>query len=84
MERGTKNVILKTVRRKNRDTLLPLIRRYITEGSYIYSDEWEAYSNLTDEGYVHERVNHSEEFISESGSSQTLKREYGVLLNYPL
>ena len=33
----------------------------------IYSDEWAAYLNMSEKGYIHETVNHTEEFRSDSG-----------------
>lgn len=67
VERHTRKAILKIVHRRDQDTLLPIIKRYIKEGSVIHSDEWRAYLCLSDEGYQHATVNHTEEFRSESG-----------------
>ena len=39
----------------------------ILPGTTILSDCWKAYSLLVDEGYVHETVNHSIEFVSDAG-----------------
>ena len=32
-------------------------------GSVIYSDQWAAYRRLSDYGYTHKTVNHSENFV---------------------
>ena len=47
---------------KDAETLLPLIQKYIKPGSTIISDEWRAYSKLSDLGYKHLTINHSENF----------------------
>ena len=46
------------VERRNRATLNPIIEANCAPGSVIHSDEWAAYRNLSDIGYVHETVNH--------------------------
>ena len=50
-----------TVKDRSKDTLLPVIQRYIKPGSIIMSDCWKAYSRICElpEGYGHMTVNHS-------------------------
>ena len=67
VERGSRRLFLTTVPRRNRETLLPIIKNTIDVGAHIHSDEWAAYANLNEEGYIHETVNHTEEFRSDSG-----------------
>ena len=46
--------------------LIPIIRRYVREGSTIYSDQWRPYRRLGALGvYQHFDVNHSREFTNE-------------------
>jgi len=52
---------------RSASTLIPIIKRYILPGTTILSDCWKAYGSLCIEGYVHETVNHSLEFVSKSG-----------------
>ena len=40
-------------------TLVPLIQKYIKQGSVVYSDCWGAYKGLEELGYSHYAVNHS-------------------------
>lgn len=49
--------------KRDRKTLLPIIKKYIQPGSVIYSDGWRAYNTLGQEGFLHESVNHSENFV---------------------
>jgi len=44
--------------------LIPIIQRHIQPGTRIWSDEWGAYNNLNGLGYVHETVNHSQQFMN--------------------
>ena len=47
-------------------TLLP-IREWIEPGTLIVSDCWKSYSKLSENGYLHETVNHSKEFVNSNG-----------------
>ena len=56
--------VLKMVRDRSRNTLMPLIRKHIRRGSTVYSDCWRAYHPaLNAEGYRHLSVNHREHFV---------------------
>lgn len=46
------------------DTLLPLVHDNVEPGSTVVSDLWPAYNRLKDEGYTHETVNHSKNFVN--------------------
>ena len=49
--------------RRDKGTLLPLIEKYIRRGSVIISDQWGAYNSITDLGYTHYTINHSENVV---------------------
>jgi transposase len=44
-------------------TLLTIIQKRVLPGSLIYSDEWAAYSKISELGYKHDTVNHSYCFV---------------------
>ena len=48
---------------RNKETLIPIIKKYIKPGSVIYSDKWGAYSTLSSHGYTHYQINHSANFV---------------------
>ncbi|RUS71460.1 hypothetical protein EGW08_020775 [Elysia chlorotica] len=48
---------------RTKETLLPLITKYIVKGSVIYSDAFRSYHTLKDLGYTHSVVNHSKNFV---------------------
>ena len=56
-----------TVQDRSAATLIPLIKKWILPGTRILSDCWKAYSSLVEEGYDHEMVSHSIEFVSDTG-----------------
>ena len=68
VEKGTRTAIFRQVDRRNRDTLLPIIKDNVKEGVVVRSDCWKAYSSLEDEGYVHRTVNHKETFKADDGT----------------
>jgi len=45
------------------DVLLDIIKQWIRPGTTVVSDCWKAYDCLSSEGFVHESVNHSKNFI---------------------
>ena len=47
--------------------LIPLIERHVAPGGIIRTDQWRAYWSLPQSGYIHETVNHSEEFVTTEG-----------------
>ena len=50
------------VHERMRETLIPIIQKYIAPGSIIRSDCWKPYECLSQYGYIHETVNHSKNF----------------------
>jgi transposase len=59
------------VEKRDRGTLIPIIRRECERGSVIHSDEWPAYGSLTQEGYVHETVNHQQHYVDPDTGAHT-------------
>ena len=57
-----------TVTDRSAQTLIPIIKRWILPGTTIVSDCWKSYSSLSAEGYIHETVNHSIQFRSDTGA----------------
>ena len=49
--------------KRDKATLVPLIKKYIKPGSIVYSDCWGAYKGLDKFGYQHYAVNHSENIV---------------------
>ena len=58
--------------RRDRGTLIPIIKKHIKAGSKIYSDCWKVYDCLGQEGYEHLlSVNHSIEFVNAETGANT-------------
>ncbi|XP_039960908.1 uncharacterized protein LOC126760723 [Bactrocera neohumeralis] len=68
------------------DNLIPLIQKHVAEGSIVRTDGWRAYDALTNFGYVHQKVNHSDEtnpFVSEDGvHTQRIASQWRVVKRF--
>ena len=75
IERGNpQRCFLERVPDRTAATLIPLVKKYIKPGTKILSDCWRPYDQLEKEGFAHESVNHSIEFVSETGvHTQTIE-----------
>ena len=74
VERDTNNIIMCTVPDRSTATLLPIIQTFVLPGT-IYSDEWASYNILNHTGFIHQTVNHSENFVDPSSGVHTQKIE---------
>jgi transposase len=52
-------VVIRMLENVKQVTIGPLIKRTITEGSLVYTDEYDIYSRLVEWGYGHETVCHA-------------------------
>ena len=57
--------------KRDKETLIPLIEKYVEKGSTIITDCWASYKCLKDLGYKHETVNPSENFVDPSTGACT-------------
>ena len=63
IQKDNNNSFITTVQKRDKDTLLPLIKKLMLPGTKIITDGWKTYNNLEQEGYIHDIVNHSIGFI---------------------
>jgi transposase-like protein len=82
---NTKDIFVLPVDHRNKETLLPLIRKYIEPGSTIYSDMFGTYRNLendlADMNIIHRSVNHKNKFVKFDDPqvhTQTVERLWGT------
>lgn len=59
------------VERRDRATLIPITQREREPGSVIHSDEWASYRCLNSLGFVHDTVNHQENFVDPVSGAHT-------------
>ncbi|CAI6359861.1 unnamed protein product [Macrosiphum euphorbiae] len=66
------------VLRRDKNTLLPIILRECEASSVIHSDEWAAYRCLKDNGYIHNTVNHQQNYVDPltKAHTQSIERSW--------
>ena len=67
IEQDSRKCFLVAVEKRDEQTLLPIIQKWIEPGTVIVSDCWKAYSKLEAHGYEQRTVNHSREFVNKDG-----------------
>lgn len=79
IERGTGRVVLLTVRTRKASELIPKITKAVLPGTIIISDEWAAYRSLPQHGFIHQTVNHSQNFVNPvtGAHTQTIEGFWG-------
>lgn len=70
-EEGSGRVAMVVVPDHGRDTLLEVIKEWITDGTTIVSDYWKAYDCLSSKGFMHLKVNHSVNFKDPTTGAHT-------------
>ncbi|XP_032666839.1 uncharacterized protein LOC116842158 [Odontomachus brunneus] len=63
IERDTGRLFILPVNQRSSDVLIPIIRHRIAPGNIIHSDCWRAYNSLCNYSYIHNKVNHKENFV---------------------
>ena len=73
VERHTDNCFLETCtgNRRNATVLRGIIRKHVNPGTTIITDRWKGYVNLSQDGYIHLDVNHSENFVGPQTGAHT-------------
>ena len=79
-ERNTNKTIFEIVENRKKETLLPIILKYVWKSATIHHDDWVSYRGLARLGFKHSTVNHSRNFVSDSGAcTNTIEGYWGVL-----
>ena len=68
--KGASRTVVAVCKSENAADIQALVKQWVNERATIYSDELPAYGNLKLMGYVHEAVNHSEEFSRDDGVNE--------------
>ena len=83
IDRKTGRLIVKIVKKRNAETLIPIIQQWISiDTEYIISDERRAYNKLKNLKYNHQKINHSKNFVDKKNSlihTQTIENRWGQI-----
>ncbi len=78
-DRETRKVRAKVVPNVNRETLQNAILENIEKKSKVYTDNWRGYFNLAQEDFIHETVNHMQEYVRGEIHTQGIENFWSLL-----
>lgn len=79
LERGSREVRATVIPNVKRETLQGEILKNVGFGSTIYTDGWMGYEGLKQKEFVHETVNHMEEYVRGEVSTQAIENFWSCL-----
>ena len=79
LDRGTREVRAQVVPNVKRETLQKAILERVGFGSTVYTDGYHAYDKLGANGFVHETVNHVEEYVRGQVHTQSIENFWSCL-----
>lgn len=71
MERNSNKMFLIMVPNQSQENLLDIIKEWVLPGTIIMSNCWKTYNCLNNEGFLHEKVNHSKSFVNPDSRTHT-------------
>ncbi len=79
LDRDSRQVRAKVVPNVKREVLQSEILNQIERGSKVYTDGWVGYDNLAAQEYIHETVNHVEEYVRGAVHTQGIENFWSLL-----
>ena len=79
LDRDTREVRTRVIPNIKRETLQAEILRQIQGAGTVYTDRWVGYDNLTAQAFVHETVNHVDEYVRGQVHTQSIENFWSLL-----
>lgn len=82
IHRESRKCFLKIVDRRDSDTLMRVISENVLPGTTIITDMWRGYNSIDQNGFFHETVNHSLNFVNPNNSNihtQTIESHWAKI-----
>jgi transposase-like protein len=79
IDRETRQVRAQVVPNVKRETLQKAILDGVGFGSTVYTDRWAGYDGLSQSGFIHETVNHMEEYVRGQVHTQSIENFWSLL-----
>jgi transposase-like protein len=78
-DRETRQVRARVVPNVNRETLQNMILANIEKKSKVYTDQWRGYETLAEKDFIHETVNHMQEYVRGQVHTQGIENFWSLL-----
>ena len=79
LDRDTREVRTKVIPNIKRETLQAEILRQIQGAGTVYTDRWVGYDNLAAQAFIHETVNHVDEYVRGQVHTQGIENFWSLL-----
>jgi len=79
LDRETRQVRAKVIPSVNREVLQNEILDHVAKGAKIYTDGWRGYEGLAKQEFIHETVNHLQEYVRGEVSTQGIDNFWALL-----
>ena len=79
VDRELRQVRAKVVPHVRRDVLQAEILNQVAPGSTVYSDGWKGYKGLAEQGFIHDTVNHVNEYVRGQVHTQGIENFWSLL-----
>jgi transposase-like protein len=79
LDRESRKVRAQVIPNAKRETLQDAILANVKKGSPVYTDSWLGYTDLAAQNYVHETVNHVEEYVRGQVHTQGIENFWSLL-----
>ncbi|EFN88602.1 hypothetical protein EAI_12376, partial [Harpegnathos saltator] len=64
IERISRRIFVIPIKNRSAATLFTIIQKYVAPGTIIHSYCWKGYNSLNELNYIHQTVNHSQNFVN--------------------
>jgi transposase-like protein len=79
LDRDRRKIRAKVIPNVKRETLQTAILAVIAKGSTVYTDGYASYDNLAAQNYIHETVNHVDEYVRGHVHTQGIENFWSLL-----
>jgi len=79
LDRERRQVRAGVIPNAKRDTLQAVILKGVEKGTTVYTDRWTGYDSLAAQDYIHETVNHVEEYVRGHVHTQGIENFWSLL-----
>jgi transposase-like protein len=79
LARGTREIRAKVIPTAKREILQREILSHVGAGSTVYTDQWAGYDHLAKQNFIHDTVNHMQEYVRGNVHTQGIENFWSLL-----